>query len=338
MTIAASASEKWRDDTLATARLIMPDVLTKERELTTRKWFDYRFMTPLAATMHFARLYRSGLQDHVRTITDLGLAKNVRGVSIRVPNEPSTTFTQLWLARQKADELSVPYEIVIRFAFEFASRRKRNCPPRPIQLFANPKTEVAWQSQFEKYREGHLPLAIERSAGLPQYRVEHFKALPAQIAFRSFILDYSTSMIGDWSSKIRRECVEKRYLPVWDLMRLVPRHIRHSVVDDIRHDMRLGMLSIAPKETLPGIAFAPGCLGLPPAREATSPECSGCPFAERCERICAGVNGELIKQHGAASPVADRRLMNTRQKTLARVRKHRAKKTALSSTLSGTSA
>jgi hypothetical protein len=333
----ASLSKKWFQDALTAAKLIMPDVLARERELATQKWFDYRFMTPLSATMLFARLYRTGFREHVRSHLDLELAKRVTGVSLHAPDRPSSTFTQLWLARQKADQLGVPYEFVIQFGFDFAGRRKRKYPPRPIQLFASAKTEVAWQPEFEKYLERHFLVAIGRGPELAQYRLEHYRSLPAQIAFRAFMLNLAGSGGASWSVKIASHCLERRHLPLWSLLHLVPRDFRSDVVSSIRHDIQTGMIKVAPRTALPNIAFAPSCLGLRDARDAMSAECVACHLADKCELICAGVVASMIKKHGAASPVAARRLTSRREKTRDRVRKHRKKKAILSSTHSGAS-
>lgn len=299
------------------------------RDLSSRKWFDYRFTSPLKSTMLFARLYQGGFREYIRRNVDSALAKNVTGISIRVPDNPNSAFTQLWKARQQADALGFPYELVIHFGFEFASRRTWKQPPRPMQLFSNRKTETTWWIELEKYLGEHLPPAVEALSTLQQYRLEHDRRLPAQEAFRSFMWDYLKSSTGSWSTKIGRQCIEKRQLPLQSVLDLIEPELRPGVVGDIRRDVELGLIQPEAKVDLPVIEFAPPCLGLRDAREAGSAECASCHLAAECAGIADIVAKRLMAKHGVLSPVANGRLVNRRQKTNERVRRHRQKKKGL---------
>jgi hypothetical protein len=56
------SNQSWRRDTIEMSRLIMPDVIEREREFAHSKWFPYRFISPLRATKHFAALYRRAIR------------------------------------------------------------------------------------------------------------------------------------------------------------------------------------------------------------------------------------------------------------------------------------
>jgi len=171
------SSQSWHRDTVEMSRLIMPDVIERERELAHSKWFPYRFISPLRATKHFADLYRDGYKAYVRANVDAETSEKVKGLSLQIFNKPTGNLTQLWKARQRADDLGVPYELLISFGFLFASRRTWKNPPRPVQLFGTKESEVAWPAEFNKYRDEHLPLALDGLSGPAQYRTENYRGL-----------------------------------------------------------------------------------------------------------------------------------------------------------------
>lgn len=135
-------------DNVGTIRTIMPDVLARERELANSKWFAYRFMSPLAATKLFADLYRKGVKAYVRKHRDIEEAEKANGIANNIFSQASGSLTQLWQARQKTDELGLPYDLLIDFGFHFASRRRWRHTPRPIQLLEarTPRWPGPWRS------------------------------------------------------------------------------------------------------------------------------------------------------------------------------------------------
>lgn len=110
------------DDTIEVMRLVMPDVLEREREVAHKKWFAYRFMSPLAATKHFAELYSKGFKAYIRFNRDRDEAELRQGLGQNIFHKPGRSLTELWHARQRADELGLPYELLIEFGFEFARK------------------------------------------------------------------------------------------------------------------------------------------------------------------------------------------------------------------------
>lgn len=52
---------KRLEDLIIARNLIMPGLLEREHELLTKKWFDYRFLSPLDATLLFGEIYRKAL-------------------------------------------------------------------------------------------------------------------------------------------------------------------------------------------------------------------------------------------------------------------------------------
>ncbi|MGR9385183.1 hypothetical protein [Rhizobium leguminosarum] len=100
MSFYSNSSSQRLDDTLEAMRLVMPDVLEREREVANKKWFAYRFMTPLAATKHFASLYSKGFKAYIRFNGDrdeaeLRQAKSVRKDTLFSPAKMRSRYSAL---------------------------------------------------------------------------------------------------------------------------------------------------------------------------------------------------------------------------------------------------
>lgn len=307
-------------------RLMMPEVLAKERKAAHTKWWAYRFMSPLEATSHFIDLYRAGLKNYVRAEYDLDLAEKMQGLSSRILGSPNRSLTEVWNARLRADELGVPYELLIEFGFHFASRRQWRKSPRPGQLFPSDKSEFAWAAEFEKWCEGRLDDATQRMDWLPQYRLEHYRGFPAQDAFREHLREVVGAVKGDYGAKLMVHSVTRRHLPLKDAIRAIPKPARPFAVRDLRSRLETNFGVEVPVEALPAIAVMPACFGIPFARDAASSECQACLAKRVCDEAIASVSAFMEKSNGTITPEADRRLMNKRANGRERARRFRARK------------
>jgi hypothetical protein len=325
MTLYATDANQWRDDTIRACRFIPPHVLAAERDLMPKKWFAYRFATPWHATQHFADLYREGFKSYNRFHKDALEAEKCKALPSRIFTHPNHYLTQLWQARQRADALGLPYELLIEFGFEFAGRRKRRRTPTPLQLFPTEEAAEAWWSELTKFLEMRLPVALSGLAGAPQYRTEHYRGLPAQDDLRAAIVDHVSEFTGLWSSKVGAVCVRERFLPLDTGIELVPENQRASVLSDIERDQELGMLVPEPLEKLAPLSFLPSCIGLPAARDTSSDACQACPNAESCGNLVKAVCGEMVRTYGSISPVKDAQDRKRRVGTRDRVRAYRAR-------------
>lgn len=328
-------AEDLRNDLINSRRLIMPEILAKERELIQKKWFAYRFMTPLAATKLFAELYTQGLKRYVRAHRDIEESKKVTGLSRSIFDSPSGSLTQLWQARQRADEMGLPYELLIEFSFLFAGRRKWKSSPRPIQLFGSDKSAVAWRLELDKFLEDRMPLWISRMEQMAHYRLENYRGLDAQNDFREYLTTYMRKVEKRWPLLIGNFCKKDRFLPLEDALNIVPEDQRERVLKNVEWDLETGLLEPEPEEALPDIAMVPSCFGLSAACDLTSPECVACPLAARCLRLGKVVDRSVAEIYGAASPLQAERDRRRREKTRERVRLHRKKKKILESHTAG---
>ncbi|PZN94997.1 MAG: hypothetical protein DCF30_19555 [Hyphomicrobiales bacterium] len=192
------------DDLVALRRLLPSNDFGCESALMTTKWFGYRFMSPVEAMNEFVRIYNVRLHRFLRFNADIEIAERVQGVRPGIPSKRSSVFTQLWRARQRADTLAVPYDILFDFGFEFASRRKRRWTPLPHQVFATETNHEVWCDKFVEFAEAHLDLYVRRLE-LPHYRMEHFRGLPAQEQFREVMnseLTFSLSTAVGFQARV----------------------------------------------------------------------------------------------------------------------------------------
>lgn len=309
-------------------RTIMPEALARERELANSKWFAYRFMSPLAATKLFAELYRKGVKAYVREHRDIEEAEKANGIADNIFSQPSGSLTQLWKARQRADALGLPYDLLISFGFHFVGRRKWNSTPRPIQLFGSKNSDVAWPLEIEKYLEDRLPMALNSMPTLPQYRTENYRGLSVQNEFREYVLDDLKTHDSNWSTKIGNACVGRRHLPLSLALPLVPDAEWSAIASAIRTDLDLGVLSPPPEKHVTDIALASACIGIPSARDESSSCCQSCPFNASCRSLVDSATKLLVDRFGTASPLADPRKEHKRNKWNERQRRFRDRRKA----------
>lgn len=289
------------DDTIEVMRLVMPDVLEREREVAHKKWFAYRFMSPLAATKHFAELYSKGFKAYIRFNRDRDEAELRQGLGQNIFHKPGRSLTELWHARQRADELGLPYELLIEFGFEFARKGGWKNPPRPMQLFGSAKSDIAWPLEIKKFLGDRLPLLVDRFSGLPQYRVENYQHLPVQDEFRAYLVDHLSASTKPCAFRLTGPCIEKRHLPLLLAVRLAPKDQRGRIVTEFRLELENDLLVEAPKVSLPKIAFVPACFGVATVDPAASP----CSFSAHCQHMSNTASAEMIMRHGSTAPLKD---------------------------------
>ncbi len=328
MSLYSNSSGQWLDDTLEAMRLVMPDVLEREREVANKKWFAYRFMTPFASTKHFADLYSKGFKAYIRYNVDRDEAELRQGLGSRVFQKPNGSLTELWHARQRTDELGLPYELLIEFGFEFARKGGWKSPPRPMQLFGSAGSDIAWPLEIEKFMNDRLALVIERFCDLPQYRIENYRHLPAQDEFRSYLMDHVNTSTKPWAFRLVGPCLEKRHLPLLKAIKLVPKDQRWRVVAELRAERDSDLLVEVPQVALRQISLVPACFGLVPSDNGTASPCISCQFKSRCRDMAQVVSVEMVRRHGSVSRLKDERDEKRKAGQRRRTARCRAKKKA----------
>jgi hypothetical protein len=138
---------RFRENIYATSAFSKPD-RERERDLYGQKWFDYRFLSPIAATARFYHLYQDVYRWKYAANIDALEAERKTGVSKKATRGERTSF---WRARQFADELGVTYEVFLEAAFQVCIRRGWNRLPQMNQLYG-PKNIEAIASVTNEYR------------------------------------------------------------------------------------------------------------------------------------------------------------------------------------------
>jgi hypothetical protein len=123
-----------------------------EASLTELRWFDYQHMHPVTATYCYAHHYVEATRAYYERCIDMRSAEDARAFS---PDDifASRDMTSMWLARQAADRMGLPYPFVLDFAARRSLERYFRRFPRPNQLYGEEfelDVNDAWQERFER--------------------------------------------------------------------------------------------------------------------------------------------------------------------------------------------
>jgi len=316
---------KWNErlEQLVTMRTIMPTKpLRLEAELMRSKWFNYRFLSPLKATELFRAAYTKALKSYLHRSIDRDLATRAAGVQQCTPEQRQGWFTQLWQARQFADEWPVPYEIFLGFCFEFAGNRKRSWSPLPGQLKFTEKQSEAWRAMWLPYAEDRLQGAVPKLNQLPQYRVEHDRGLHAQVEFRHIMRSQARSSRAFWSETVGTMAIADRVLSLEECLELVPEHMRSETRSQVVSDEKRGRWTPVAREVLDEEDFHLACFGVQESIDASNEPCATCPLLTECLTMAKKVAAETALRTGFESPVDAADKERSRRNTA----NHRARK------------
>ena len=311
-------------------KMVPREVLASEAYLLLTKWPAYRFMSPLDATLAFSVAYADAYKDAVRVNFDRDRALETKPIAKLNVKTPNSGFTQMWIARQHADSLGVPYPWYLEFCLDFATRRTRHYLPRPNQLRPSSKTEVAWPSEFEtKWTEGRA-LEFNRMEAMAIYCVDYDLGLPAQVDFRDLLLDVGRSALGNFSTFVARRVVQRQEL-IWPmLLKIVDQETLDRVAEAVNSDLAAGMIVVETFEQPEESAFWQSCFGSC-STKADAPElCVGCKQQDRCIAMHSIAMRKLIADTGSTDPIRDRNLDGQRRRTAASRAKAKAASTRAS--------
>jgi hypothetical protein len=131
-----------------------PDLLGLENDLYLTKWFDYRGLHPVAATVLFSKAYYRIVAEYVERQVCHTTASFIRkhGAQFSLLDANKQTITGFWRARQQADRLGVKYEIFIRSIVRTLRDWGWKRIPRPNQFYSAESLQIAgegWLSEME---------------------------------------------------------------------------------------------------------------------------------------------------------------------------------------------
>lgn len=286
------------------------DLLAKERSLMDSKWPGYFWLTPWEATKRFYDLYIQRERRYVEQHVDLYLAKGL----IRRPLHTIPTgrdFTSIWTARQRADELPVPYEVYLDFSMDFWSRRRgpgRDQAPRINQLGPTDKKSDAWHSMFLGHAEDAVPIYRVQFATDVACHMADYRGTEEQRIVRDTILEWCANSTHSWEDSLHRWIYETHILKPLHFRKLVGIDLLRQAKDSAPASPSLISRSGGNWTSLPS------CHGLPKARDMDSPRCRKCAAAETCDRVAGLVKRAINLELGDEDPVLERARELTRRR------------------------
>jgi hypothetical protein len=114
-----------------------------EERLLQSKWFDYRFLHPMEATLLFYEEYKKIHSEYVGRVFDIDSAEyrcGIKGKSFG--GSPLRDQKCLHKARQAADEIGCTYSFLLRTAFGLNTDCGNKYLPRPCHLYSVEQLEL----------------------------------------------------------------------------------------------------------------------------------------------------------------------------------------------------
>lgn len=170
-----------------------------ERQLYDSKWWDYRFMTPIEATMEFIEAYcRVAPVVYAREI-DFERGKEIRptrseAYAVRLQDlgkekakdaeRLKKNFSGHWRARSVSDAIGMRYDDYIEIAMGFRMRNWKvvGLPP-PTHLYG----EIDVNKTIERWAE--LQTSRIYFADHYAYMPENWRGTPAQLAYTEYLVE-----------------------------------------------------------------------------------------------------------------------------------------------------
>ncbi|QBJ15517.1 hypothetical protein EYD00_18935 [Agrobacterium sp. 33MFTa1.1] len=324
MTKTPKSPEQLRVDSLIeTIQQHPTDVLEAERRLYSRKWFDYRFMSPHDANMLFARTYQEIFRRKFAAEVDSQSVENVSGIHLRTIATNARERSHLVAARQRADDFGVPYPFYIEVALEFALRRgdKRDKFPRPNQLHGNDKS-APWFAKFLMGRWREYVTAGLARVEHPSYRIENYRGIPAQDDFRRFILEYVKEVSMPLHRAIQLFSYDRKQVPAEIFKSITTEEAFERALAIADSNLSDGPVAEMGSTSLGSTERWPTCFGMHYTHDPSSKECSSCPQRQGCKKLGDFVLSEASRQCGVEDPAGDyKRRMDRKRQQRCRAKK-----------------
>ncbi|KAB2784575.1 hypothetical protein F9K97_16500 [Brucella anthropi] len=336
--------EKQRlEDNNRACMLISREVLEREPELIPTTWFEYRFMSPWERTKLFERSYAEARQKALALRIGTNKAKDRKLYSVSWTTQ-NRELTKLWKARQRADELCLPYGEICNKAFGFTELANRKNICLPEQLIPDWHTEgqaefkAFWsQKMFEDIDELRWINFNRLSANLSPFRREFGTGLAAQKSLKDYLVNERQRQERSYQGFFKRFALQERLLDdkaAREIAQQVLKVSSHAQPADIWETFRAekdswlksGQPGAAAVATANSVCTLQGCYGLMHNFKGRS-DCETCPQFTACEALSNMCEITTCGKIGGMDPTALRK----RQKATERKRKSRRKAAAVAS-------
>lgn len=157
-------------------RHVRPEWREYETSLMTSKWWDYRFMNPVAATYLYAHYYREEFKAMYRKAINHKAAEFINPLKVNdlFMGKPAL-ISGMWRGRQHADAMGIPYNLYIRFAMEARMAYwARAAMPQPQHLYSEMVTDIV-QAKWLEHLEGFFMTGHHEA-----YKVANYAHLTTQ--------------------------------------------------------------------------------------------------------------------------------------------------------------
>ncbi len=294
------------------------DVLKNERYLMSKKWFDYRFLSPKQANKAFLKAYRNAFRRSYAQEINRDRAECYNGVRARNFADSAREHSQLVIARQRADALGVAYPIYVDAAFDFALRKsdRRKRFPRPNELHGNAQSAPLLAKHVLETWQKRLAEGVVRVEH-PAYLISKYRGLPAQDDYRRFVLQLVKSKNMLWHRAIRTFTFDREQVPIEFFKAHIPEDQLEQEMERLECDLRHHPVSHENQMTSEQLTLlCPSCFGMHYTFDAASDECSACPVAQSCLKTGNMVLKRAAAESGKLDPAGDykRKLSRERQR------------------------
>ena len=295
------SSDKRRVLELALSRkVITPTSLDRECALAQTRWVAYAYMTPLACTELFCRLYLATYRHHyAQHRNGLSADEQLPVDPELIKNDPDE-ISSFWHARQMADEIGMPYDMYLNVAMSWAtSQRNRKHFPRPNQLYGQQQLDAA------KEKWGHEKAIVTLFD--EEWDDRFFKQNPVRDPPRTKALLMAFAKLkrsGSPALSLANLMGSSDALSEPEANRVATRLFPNQpeMLDDAKRHL---MPPRAIRTTTAFDVYRPPCVGM--RQDVTTGPCSQCNLTLFCQKARLVSDKLLQAQTGSSDPIADKK-------------------------------
>jgi len=172
--------------------------------LMSRKWWDYRIVTPDVATMMFIAEYARQFREYLEYLGESRHVNILKGFDIEAPHQwhnwVMSSNTRRW-----CDERMIRYGDYWKYAIETHERKRRCKALYSIMCSSKMKDEVEWRiSQMEE-----VPFAEH-----PVFKAENYSGCALQVCYFKYLMARIRKKYGDNELITIRRLVDNGVIPV----------------------------------------------------------------------------------------------------------------------------
>lgn len=278
------------------------ELLAKEASLLSTRWVGSRYMSPLRATQAFTDAYIAAYRAAWARYFDATEAPHKQPVRLSFALNDRADMTSLWQARQKADELGMPYDLFCEIVIEqWLDGRKTKNPPLPNQLCSG-KLFPAWMRGHPTWDE--MGERLYRQDWDQRFFIDPVGADPVHAAALR-------ALHADVLRAKDRPARLARYLGT-DGPLTPPRAVSMFDASLVRDARALASNAAEPTVTAhTHEAYVPACIGS--RSSLAGAPCHNCAFAAECSAVKRKVTRALGAAGASGDPRADRRRQQNRE-------------------------